>query len=249
MLQTGLCSVSFRGLTQEEVIKAAAAANLEYIEWGSDVHAPCDDLKRLQEIARLQKLYGIACSSYGTYFRVGKDTPEALDSYIRAARILGTDILRLWCGTKGSADYTSRERDQLYDQCRVLADIAQSAGVTLCMECHGGTMTDQAEPAYALMQAVNSPAFQMYYQPSQYRTLEENLAYARLLSPYVRHIHTFHWAGELRFPLREGLAQWKQYLSCFDGSHVLLLEFMPDDRVESLPEEAKALYEMIGGAK
>lgn len=247
MLQTGLCSVSFRSLTPEQIIKAAVAANLTLIEWGSDVHAPCDDIERLQEIARLQAQYGIACSSYGTYFRIGKDTPETLDAYIQGARILGTDILRLWCGTKGSADYTPQEQEQLFTQCWLLADKAQAAGVTLCMECHGGTMTDRADSAYALMQAVNAPSFQMYYQPSQYRTVEENVAYARLLSPYVRHIHTFNWDGDLRFPLREGLEPWKRYLDCFRGDHTLLLEFMPDDRIESLPEEANALLAFIGG--
>ena len=198
-MNSGLCSVSFRSLTPEQIIQAAVAAKLTYIEWGSDVHAPCDDLERLHEIARLQRQYGICCSSYGTYFRAGKDTPEALDGYIQAAKILETDVLRLWCGTKGSAEYTDQERQELFAQCSVLAARAQGAGVTLCMECHGNTMTDEAQSAHALMQAVDSSAFRMYYQPSQFRTVEENIAYAQLLAPYVRHIHTFNWDCKLHF--------------------------------------------------
>ena len=54
MFDTGLVSVSFRGLTVAEVAAAAAAAGLKNIEWGSDVHAPCDDLQRLDEIAALR---------------------------------------------------------------------------------------------------------------------------------------------------------------------------------------------------
>ena len=39
---------------------------------------------------------------------------------------------------------------------------------------------------------------------------------------------------------------WQKYLGCFDKPKKLLLEFMPDDRIESLEEEAKALFEIIG---
>lgn len=247
MYQTGLVSVSFRSLSPREVIEAAANANLKWIEWGSDVHAPCNDISRLEEIAALQKEFGIACSSYGTYFRIGVNPVEELHDYIRAAKILGTNILRLWCGPKGSADFAPEELEPFYALCRQLASIAENAGVILCMECHGGTLTDAAAPAYALMQAVDSPAFRMYYQPSQYRSFEDNIAYAKLLSPYTYHLHVFNWEGDLRFPLKDAIGQWQEYLSCFSGDRALLLEFMPDNRVESLPDEANALFEIIGG--
>lgn len=246
MYQTGLVSVSFRPLSPKEVIEATAAAGLKCIEWGSDVHAPCNDIECLQEIAKLQKQSGISCSSYGTYFRIGTNAAEELPAYIEAARILGTNILRVWCGAKGSDLYTPEEREVFYSQCREVAKIAEDAGVILCMECHNNTMTDRAQPAYDLMQAVNSPAFRMYYQPNQLRTVEENIAYARLLAPYTYHIHVFNWEGTAKFPLRDGLATWKEYLSCFSDDRALLLEFMPDGRVESLPEEANTLFEMIG---
>lgn len=247
MYQTGLVSVSFRSLSPREVIEAAVNANLKWIEWGSDVHAPCNDIPRLEEIAALQKEFGIACSSYGTYFRIGVNAAEELHDYIRAARILGTNILRLWCGPKGSADFTPEELEPFYALCRQLANIAENAGVILCMECHGGTLTDAAAPAYALMQAVDSPAFRMYYQPCQYRSFEDNIAYAKLLAPYTHHLHVFNWEGDLRFPLKDAIGQWQAYLSCFSGDRALLLEFMPDNRVESLPGEANALFEIVGG--
>ena len=246
MYQTGLVSVSFRKLSPKEVIDAVAAAGLKCIEWGSDVHAPCTDIARLEEIARLQKAAGITCSSYGTYYYVGKDATEDIHAYIKAAKILGTNILRLWCGSKSSVDYTAEELEAVYAQGRELAKIAEEENVILCMECHGWSLTDDAQSALRVMEAVNSPAFQMYYQPSQYRSFEGNIEYARLLAPYVHHLHVFNWAGDDRFPLRDGLDQWKAYLDCFTGPRTLLLEFMPDNRVESLPEEASALFALIG---
>ena len=38
----------------------------------------------------------------------------------------------------------------------------------------------------------------------------------------------------------------KRYLTAFTTPRTLLLEFMPDDRLESLPTEAEALRAIIG---
>ena len=91
----GLVSVSFRRHSPMEILEAAKKAGVSCIEWVSDVHAPCYDTALLYEIAEMQKEYGVECSSYGTYFRLGETPIDELKDYIRAARILGTDILRL----------------------------------------------------------------------------------------------------------------------------------------------------------
>ena len=114
------------------------------------------------------------------------------------------------------------------------------------MECHNGTVTDWKEGALALMQAVGSPNFQMYWQPNQHRTKEENLAYAKLLAPYTHHIHVFNWrcpdGGKVqKYPLNGAVDLWREYLAQIPGDRTLLLEFMPDDRLESLAVEAEAL--------
>ena len=100
----GLVSVSFRGHTPKEILEAMKANGLAVIEWGSDVHAPANDKEALLSIAALQAQYGITCSSYGTYFRLGVTPIEELEAYIAAAVLLGTDVLRLWCGAKSGAD-------------------------------------------------------------------------------------------------------------------------------------------------
>jgi len=247
MIHTGLVSISFRKLSPQQIIEAVKAAGLTCVEWGSDVHAPCNDPERLQEIAKLQEESGIFCSSYGTYFRIGVTPIEEFPAYIQAAKTLGTNILRLWCGNKSPENYTDEEKESIYAQSRELAKMAEAAGVILCMECHPWTLTERADTAYALMQAVDSPAFRMYYQPNQFMTTADNIAYAKLLAPYTYHLHVFNWEGEKKFPLAEAIDKWKTYLSCFEGDRALLLEFMPDGKIETLPVEAKALFEIIGG--
>lgn len=234
----GLVSVSFRSHSPEQILAAMNDTGLCYIEWGSDVHVPPE---KAEEIATLQSEYSIKCCSYGTYFRLGVTPIVELEAYIKAAQALGTNILRLWCGNKNSEEYTEEEKQALFSACRAAADIAEQNGVVLCMECHNKTYTNCKESAYELMQAINSPHFKMYWQPNQYKSEDENLAYASLLAPFTRHIHVFNWKEKNKLPLAQAVDIWKRYLQKFSGDRMLLLEFMPDGKLSSLSTEAAAL--------
>jgi len=128
----GLVSVSFRSETPEKIIEATVKSGLGAIEWGSDIHAPFDDEKKLKKIAKLQKEYGIICSSYGTYFRLGKTPLHELERYIAAAKVMGTDILRLWCYDKCRADMTEKEVDELLEE----SFLAYQEGMKLLKQCN-----------------------------------------------------------------------------------------------------------------
>lgn len=249
MFNIGLVSVSFRQLSAEEIFTLCRDCGLSYIEWGSDVHAPCGDREKLRHIARLQAEEGVQCSSYGAYFRVGTHPVDELPAYIEAARILGTDVLRLWCGTKDYEDMAEDERVHIIGEAKKAARVAEREGVTLCMECHNHTFTSCHEGALALMTAVDSLNFRMYWQPNQFKSFKDNLAAAHVLAPYTQNIHVFHWDVSHRYPLDEGREVWAQYLSKFDGTQTLLLEFMPDDAPASLRTEAETLRQLVKGVK
>lgn len=241
MFESGLVSVSFRSLEPKQIVKLCKENGLSFVEWGSDVHAPCSDSARIDEIIELQKKYDIKCSSYGTYFKIGVNDVSELNAYIEAASALGTNILRLWCGDKNYTDMTAEEREHIISESRKAAKITEARGVTLCMECHNKTFTNCLEGALELMQSVNSTCFQMYWQPNQFRTLEENLEYAKKIAKFVKVIHVFNWEGKNKYPLAEAIDIWQRYLSFFDGSQKLLLEFMPDGSPDSLGAETEAL--------
>lgn len=242
----GLVSVSFRKNTVREILEAMHAVGLSCVEWGSDVHAPCGDLEKLREIVTLQKKYGIACVSYGTYFRFTVTPMEELENYIRAAKLLGTNILRLWCGNKSGANMTAEERETLLTLCRQAAQIAEQHNVIFCLECHRDTFTENINDAVWLMEEVNSPAFRMYWQPFQWQTPEENCINAGKIAPFAEHIHVFYREGEQKLPLSNAISQWQAYLKNFSTPRALLLEFMPQNSIEELKTEAAALR-MIAG--
>lgn len=241
----GLVSVSFRNNSPTEILSEMKDAKINNIEWGSDVHAPCKDLQRLSEIAYLQKQYGITCCSYGTYFRIGVNSIEEIYDYISAAKVLGTNVLRLWCGSKNSEEYTLEEEKILFNECKALAQIGADCGVVFCLECHIGTFTNSLNSALEVMQYVNSNNFKMYWQPHQNRTTDINLNYAKNIAPYTVNIHAFNWDGSFRYPLSDAKELWIKYLNYFDGSQFVLLEFMPDDNINTLSTEADSLRKIV----
>lgn len=245
MFKPGVVSVSFRALSVEDVIKITKDAGLKAIEWGSDVHALATEKEKLRLIAQLQKEAGLYCSSYGTYFRLGENPTEELISYIEAAKILGTDILRLWCGNKNYEDYTEEERSFIIEESKKAAKIAEREGVILCMECHRSSFTNSVDGAVELMRSVDSPAFRMYWQPNFAFDLKTNMEYAKAISPYTVNLHVFYYENGKACPLELGLSEWGEYLSCFSGDKHLLLEFMPDKKPESLGREAASLRKLI----
>ncbi len=245
MFQPGLVSVSFREKSPSEIIKAAKAAGLGCIEWGSDVHAPCNDTQRLIQIKDECHQNGIHCCSYGTYFRIGQTPTDEIYAYIRAAKLLGANILRIWAGNKNSGEYTRLEKQAFFAECATLANIAERENVVLCLECHSGTFTDCLSGWTELFSKVDSHCFKTYWQPNQFKSFAENLAYAGAVAHKTAVIHAFHWRDTDKFPLIEGKCEWQAYLKPFQDIPVLL-EFMPDNRIESLPFEADALREIIG---
>ena len=244
MFYPGLVSISFRDHSAKKLILTAHKLGLNFIEWGSDIHAPYNDPTQLDNIAVLQTQYGVSCCSYGTYFRLGHAPTSELLYYIHAAKKLGTNILRLWAGRKKASDCTEAERKHLFQQCKEAAALAEQYDVIICLECHRRSYTETKEGALELMQEINSPNFRMYWQPNPDISLEDNLDYVTALSPYITHVHVFNWSADLRYPLEDGMDAWKQYLSVLSGEHHLLLEFMPDDRIQSLAGEAEALLEL-----
>jgi 3-dehydroshikimate dehydratase len=74
--RAGLCSVTFRALTPREVAEAAAAAGLQTVEWGADVHAPPDQPATLRGVRDLTAAAGLTTCSYGSYWRAGTHTAD-----------------------------------------------------------------------------------------------------------------------------------------------------------------------------
>ena len=247
---TGLVSISFRRYSVDEIIAACREAGLEWIEWGSDVHVPAGNLAIADEVAAKTRAAGLVPVAYGSYFRLGQHTPAEFAPYMESAKHLGARVIRVWGGIKGSAETTEAERVRLIADAREIADMAEAAGLVVTLECHGGTMTDDYKAGIALYEAVNHPALRAYWQPNQCFDEEYNLTAARLYAPRTECLHVFHWSATARHPLCQGREIWEKYLDIFrpeakEREIGLLLEFMHDDRLETLLETANELNSWV----
>lgn len=250
MIHTGLVSISFRKYTAEEIVAAMRRCGLTEVEWGSDVHVPVGDTERARQVRLLTEENGLHVAAYGSYYYLCSG--EDFHPYLENARILNTNVIRVWGGKKGSAELTGEDWYALVADARRIAKMAAPYGITITLECHNNSVTDTADSAKRFLDAVQEPNLKMYWQPNQKYSHEVNVEAAKLLSSDTVNIHVFAWelCGDelLRYPLTAHADRWQEYFRIFreDGTdHTAMLEFMPDDRIESLAEEAAALDHLI----
>lgn len=250
MLKAGLVSITFRGLMPERIVQLVAEAGLQGIEWGGDIHVPHGDVAQAKHVRKLTLDHGLEVAAYGSYYRLGSGM--AFEPVLASAEALGAPVIRVWAGTKGSAETTDEERAAIVRESAAIADRAAAAGIRIAYEYHGNTLTDTSASASALLEVVQHPNLYAYWQPPVGLDASERMEGLRLVLPRLSHLHVFTWAvrdGKLeRLPLREGEAEWRRYLqvaSELPESRYAMLEFVKDDAEAAFREDAKTLLEWL----
>ncbi len=252
MLIPGLVSVSFRQLTCEEIIRIAGEAGLAAVEWGGDVHVPAGDAAKAEEVYEKTAAAGLSVAAYGSYYKLGthEDPPEEWQKVLTSAAALRAPVIRIWAGTKASAEVDEAERAALVREAQNAADAAAENGITVVFECHRNTLTDEYHSTLRLLEEIGRDNVKTYWQPNEDRDFAYNKEALAALLPEVVNLHVFHWPEpDVRLPLTDGADRWREYLriAASDGKdRRCLLEFMPDDRPETLPGEAGTLRGWIG---
>ncbi|HCA28707.1 MAG TPA: hypothetical protein DEP23_03560 [Ruminococcaceae bacterium] len=248
MFKTGLVSVSFRQESPETIVKATADAALEGVEWGGDIHVPMGDITTARRIGELTRSAGLIVMGYGSYYRLsGKQNDQSeITALLETAAALETSVIRIWAGSNGSAATPACEREAMAQEASMLSEIADNYRIDIALECHNKTLTDDWKSTLDFIKSVHHPRLKMYWQPNQHRDEAYNYEAALQLAPYTVNLHVFHWDAHNKYPLAQGKAVWKNYLNYFSKNNAgLLLEFMHDGQLESLPETAATLRSWI----
>ena len=158
-----LCSVTFRALTPAAIVELAASAGLAGIEWGADLHVRPGELAEARAVRHLTETNGLQVASYGSYWRPGAEFSDLIDT----ALALGAATIRIWPGFSGrdSAGYSADERFFVADSIRAMVDSASRVGITLGLEYHPKTLTDDLASAQGLLAQVNHLDVFTYWQP------------------------------------------------------------------------------------
>lgn len=244
----GLVSISFRKLLPKDILSLCVDAGLDVIEWGSDVHCPPVP-ETAGAVGKLTRAAGLGVSSYGTYYRLGAG--QSFDEYLEAARLLGTDTLRLWAGARGSAGYGADDRLNLTREACACAQKAADLGMNIGFEYHPGTLTDTLSSALSLYRDIGADNVGLYWQPDFKKPVSVLLREAEAVSPISRIWHVFYWlpSGE-RLSLSDGVGFWKSVLPFAKQGprKTLLLEFVTNDEPGRLGGEAAVLRQLVRDA-
>jgi sugar phosphate isomerase/epimerase len=248
-MRPGLCSVTFRQLTPEQIVVHAAEAELEVIEWGGDVHVPAGDPERAVQVAQATTDAGLAVCSYGSYFRAGAD--EALTPILDSAEALGAGRVRIWAGRVDSADATPQQYAEVVARLRDAVAEASDRGIALALEYHRGTVADNPDAVLRLLADVASSALSTYWQPSVGAADAVALAEFDALAAQTSAVHVFSWWPRAeRLRLHERGALWQALFAAASAaaspSRDALLEFVPDDDPALLAAEAATLRGWLG---
>lgn len=165
-MDVGLCTISDTEASVESVVTAAATAGYDGVElWGRDHvgDGSEDTCRHLRDVAADND---VSIFAYGSYLRAGAATfAENLRHEVTVADRLGADRIRLWAGTEEYGDHDSEQWTQTVSDLREVTALAKAHGVDVTVEKHAGYLTNDAEGARRLIEAVDDPACRLNYQP------------------------------------------------------------------------------------
>ena len=236
---------------------AAAAAGLEGIEWGADVHVPAGDRRAVRHAVASCTAAGVEIPSYGSY--VQPDTVAAeVDAVMATAADLGAEVVRIWTpfGVQPGGD--AEQRREIVAGVARVATAAARRNLAVALEFHGWTLTHTAASAVQLLREVDAPNLFTYWQPVYW--VEEladdvngQLAELGAVLPDLAHVHVYWWRGLDRHPLADGAEIVRPALDLaasegrWPGERYAFLEFVTDDDPANLITDAKTLRAWLGG--
>lgn len=252
--EPGLCTATFRNIVADRIVVLAKEAGLAAVEWAGDAHVPPGDTSLARTVADLCEGAGLA-TSYGSYVAPPADGLSAFRRALETTIALGASNIRIWPGTRGrdSAEYAADERRAVADMIRAMGDEAARHGVTVSLEYHPQSLTDDTLSARRLIDAIAHPDVYLYWQPRPGLPLAEALAEIAEIGEHVSHLHVFAWDGARnRFPLASAADYWRKVLDAlpatrWTGRRFALIEFVANDDPSAFREDAATLRQILEG--
>ena len=182
----GLCSVTFRKKTAEEVVALSEKAGISFIEWGGDVHVKAlDDAKKVKDLCDRAD---IKISSYGSYFNSAVYDEGKWRDTCEIAKEMGAGSIRIWLGKKNSQVTNENEYQLLLENTKKMCDIASEYGLFVCSECHDNTFNNNTDAILRFIGDLQRDNFKTYFQ-SRYFRMEYDLDRIDRTYDYIKDIH------------------------------------------------------------
>lgn len=241
-LKIGMTSVTFRNKTIEEIVEICKKEQVEYIEWGSDVHVKTkDDAKKAKLLCDDA---GIKISSYGSYYSVGSNNRVEWKTLCENASIMGAESIRVWLGKKDSEKTSNEEYINILNDCKSICDIAKEYGIIVSPECHDDTFNNNTDAILRFIKDLGRDNFRTYFQ-SRYFRMEYDLDRIDRTFDYILNMHVSY--SDLK---REQMFRKKDknYLDTLlkkmiskEFKGIIILEFTENSSEKAFSEDIKKL--------
>ncbi|WP_248763393.1 sugar phosphate isomerase/epimerase [Pseudarthrobacter sp. SSS035] len=249
VLTPGICSVTLRNSSIEDVVDVVSTARLAGIEWSSQAHV--FDAAAALRAKQATAAAGLKVLSLGSYYRVGSRGDFGAVTALASA--LGAPRIRVWAGESASLDASSQVWDAVVEDAQRISGLAAGYGLEIAFEYHGGTLTDSAETTLELLARVGRPNVGTYWQPAVGLTDEQAVESLRQVLDHVLGIHCFSWwPGRERLPLTDRKQLWHsvaEILRDRGASTDLMLEFVEADLPENVIRDSEFLTRITLGAE
>ncbi|MCE5273286.1 sugar phosphate isomerase/epimerase [bacterium] len=250
MIKLGLCSVTFRKMSVDEVIRTARDTGLQAIEWGGDVHVkPSLGAEGIRQIAARCAAAGLATPSYGSYFNVYEHEPAAFMPVLEAAATLGAKVIRVWAGWIEAVELTGEQLAKIAANTRDIADLAAARKVKVAFEFHNNTPTHGGDHALKLLRAIDHPNVFSYWQVLPFDSYEKSLDNLVKVLPYLAMVHMQNPQGmDDLGPLADREKDWRGYIGKLKEAGwkgCMFFEFNLDNSPAQLAKDAEFIQRML----
>jgi 3-dehydroshikimate dehydratase len=250
----GLCSVTFRFLSTDEIIHVACHAGIEGIEWGADIHAPPGGGPAITALAARSRDAGLEVASYGSYLGMappdGNDA-SAVEGVLDTALALGAPIVRIWTEFGVTPTSSDAARRRVTERTAALVECIVDRGLLAALEFHPATLTETAASTNELLDTLARPELRTHWQPDPALTPDAALDELIQIAPHLAHLHVFAWGPQGiddRRALAEGAPIWVPALAlahrdgaALPGRRYALCEYVRDDDPEQLVNDVRVL--------
>ena len=247
MLKLGLTSVTFRNLSADDILDYCRKCNLAAVEWGSDCHVPPGNEEAAAAVRKKAESAGICTCSYGSYFRLG--TNDDISKYIKSAKALGANIIRIWSTGKSSESVTETEYKALLEETKSVCRAAAKENIQIAFEYHNDTFTDTKYSALRLIKDASCENLGMYFQYDPQISDRENEETLKAFLPYLKMVHIFYVDSDYnRFSVADGKKIWKSFIKILHDGNAdayMLFEFLKESNLSGLKKESEIMQNLL----
>ena len=241
MFKLGLCSVTFREKSTDEIIRIVVDQGLEGIEWGGDVHARPGALGAgIKELGEMCHEAGLHAPSYGSYFDALENEPHDFTAVLETAGLLGVDTIRIWPGWVDPGQETPEQRARIVSTSRNAAEQAAVRNIRVAFEFHDHTLTEGADNTLRLLEEIGYSNVYTYYQLIRPDDFAWNLENFDKVYPRLAYVHVQANDGERNLPLEDYRDLWREIIRRLKDRGYngwLFFEFNQDNSVAQLEKD------------